>query len=133
MLAGFDLYNKHVRHTAVGQPVVPIAEAGCFDDEGLYLRVVAVPQALRLLLFGRELRPHPGEERDALAVGKPLERRSARGNRCQPARLATGRRDQVDLRLLVTLALGEERDPVPIGRPRRGAAAPRMRGQTPLR
>ena len=58
------------------------------------------------------------DERDALAVGEPLERRRAGGERGQPPRLAAVGRDQVDLRLGVVLALRGEGDVPAVRRPR---------------
>ena len=66
--------------------------------------------AFRLLRVGGEIRPDPGHEGDPLAVGEPFDRRASGGKRREPPRLAAVRRDQVDLRLVVVLALRGERD-----------------------
>ena len=105
-----DVADEHVRLAAVGEPMVPEAEFRALGDVRLDLGVLALLLALRLLGVGREIRPHPGDERDPLAVGKPLDRRAAGGERRQPPRFAAVGRDQVDLRLVVVLALRGERD-----------------------
>jgi hypothetical protein len=56
-------------------------------------RPVALREALQPLLLG----PYPRQERDALRVGKPLDRESAGGDVGEPARLAAVGRDEVDL------------------------------------
>src|SRR3989442_6544929 len=75
--------------------------------------------AFGLLLVGLEIGPYPRDERDPLAVGEPAQARRAAGDRRQSPRLAAIRRDQLDLRLLVVLALGRERDPAAVRRPAR--------------
>ena len=117
--AGRDVADEDVRLAAVGEPVVPEAELGALGDVRLDLRVLALLPALRLHRVGREVRPHPRDERDPLAVGEPLDRGAAGRERREPPRLAAVGRDQVDLRLLVVLALRGERDRIAVGRPLR--------------
>ena len=134
--AGRHVAHEDVRLAAVGEPMVPEAELRALRDVRLDLRVLALLLALRLLGVGGEIRPHPRDERDPLAVREPFDRGAARRERREAARLAAVRRDQIDLRLVVVLALRGERDQVSGRRPlgiavllARGQAA-RLRGRT---
>ena len=129
--AGRDVGREDVRRAAVGEPLVPEAVLGTLGEVGLDLLFLALLPALHLRLFGREIGPDPGDEGDALAVGKPAQSRSAVGDGSEPPRLAAVGRDQIDLRLLVVLALGREGDPFAVGRP--GGLAVLVAGGQPLR
>ena len=89
--AGGDVADVDVRLAAVGEPMVPEAEFRALGDVRLDLRVLPLLLALRLLRVGGEIRPHPGHERDPLAVGEPFDRRTAGGERRQPPRFAAVR------------------------------------------
>ncbi len=115
--AGPDVANEHVGLATVGEPMVPETKFRALGDVRLDLGVLALLLPLRLRRPGPEIGPHPADERDPLAIGKPLDRGTAGGQRGQPARLATVGRDQIDLRLVVILAFRGERDPVADGRP----------------
>ena len=115
--AGRDVAYEHVRLATIGEPMVPEAEFRALGDVRLDLGVLALLLPFRLLRVGPEIGPHPADERDPPAVGKPLDRGTAGGECRQPARLAAVRRDQIDLRLVVVLALRGERDRVAGGRP----------------
>ena len=112
-------HTMHVRLAAIGEPMVPETELRALGDVRLDLGVLALLLSFRLLRVGPEIGPHPADERNPPAVGKPLDRGTAGGKRGQPARLAAVGRDQIDLRLLVVLALRGERDRVAGGRPSR--------------
>ena len=85
----------------------------------LDLGFLALLPAFGLLLVGLKIGPYPGDERDPLAVGEPAQAQRTARDRREPPRFAAVRCDQVDLRLLVVLALGCERDPSAIRRPAR--------------
>src|SRR2546422_6655394 len=108
---------------AVREPVVPEAVSGMLDAMRLDLVFLALLVPARLRRFAAQVRPHPGNESDALAVGKPLDCRGAGGKLRKPPRFAAVGIDQVDLRLLVLLALpfalGAECDSAALRRPHR--------------
>src|SRR5467141_3919174 len=87
----------------------------------LVFLALLVPARLRRL--AAQVGPHPGDESDALAVRKPLDRRGTGGELRQPPRFAAVGIDEVDLRLIVLLAppfaLGDERDSAALRRPHR--------------
>jgi len=58
------------------------------DAMRLDLVFLALLVPARLRRFAAQVRPHPGNESDALAVGKPLDRRGAGGKLRQPPRFA---------------------------------------------
>ncbi len=118
-LARGDVADEHVRVAAVGQPMVPEAVLGALADMRLDLRVLAFLAALRLQRIGREIGPHPRDEGDALRIRKPLRRGTSGGDLREPRRLAAVRRDEIDLRLVVVLALRGERDEAAVRRPLR--------------
>src|SRR5436190_6369283 len=85
----------------------------------LDLGFLALLPAFGLRVVGLEIGPYPRDERDPFAVGEPAQARRTAGDRRQSPRLAAVGRDQVDLRFLVVLALGRERDPSAVRRPAR--------------
>src|SRR2546422_8654742 len=121
--AAAQVRDKKVRHPAVREPVVPKAVSGMLDAMRLDLVFLALLVPARLRRFAAQVRPHPGNESDALAVGKPLYCRGAGGKLRQPPRFAAVGIDQVDLWLFVLLALplalGDERDSAALRRPHR--------------
>ena len=132
-MPGAHVAGEDVRLAAVGHPVIPVARRRALGHVRLDLGVLALLQALALRGIGRQVRPHPGHERDALAVRKPLDGGRTRRDLRDAFRLAAVRGDPVDLRLGVVAALGGERDPLAVGRPARlavlvaGGQPPRAR------
>ncbi len=113
--AGCDVADEDVRLTAVGQPVVPVTKFGALGDMRLDLRVLPLLLALRLFRVGRKIRPNRRHERDALAVGEPFQCGAAVGDFREPLRFAAVGCDQIDLRLVIVLALRGEGNPPAIG------------------
>ena len=99
--------DHDMRDASVGKPVIPEPVLGAIRHVRLDLRVLAFLASLGLSLLAREIGPHPRDERDTLAVGKPAQSRDAVRERGQPLRLAPIRRDEVDLRFRIVLALGK--------------------------
>ncbi len=115
--------HMHARHPPVGQEMVPVLELGLFGDQRLDLVVLAIPVSLRLVFFAFQIRPHPGNEGDPPAVGKPFHGGGAGGQRGDAPRFAAVGRDHINLRLpvgvLAFATLGHERDERPVRRPLR--------------
>src|SRR5204862_4257643 len=83
----------------------PRSGSGMLDAMRLDLVFLALLVPARLRRFAAQVRPHPGNESGALAVGKPLYRRGAGGKLRPPRRVAAVGVDQLALRLLDRLAL----------------------------
>ena len=126
--SGRDVAREDMRLATVGQPVVPEPVFAALGQVSLDLRLLFLRDALRLRSLVGKIRPHPGHERDALAVGEPLERGDAGREVREPNRFAAVGRDQIDLRLGIVAALRGERDLRSVGRPARVAVlvAPRQ-------
>ena len=80
-----------------------------------HLRIRAFLLARRLVFPAHEVGPDFADEREALAVRKPLRHRGAGRNAGDAARFAAVDRDDVDLVLGVIAALGDEGDPLAVG------------------
>ena len=119
-----------MRFPSVGQPVIPVAIFAAFGDMRLDRRVLAFPGALRLRRLGAQVGPYPGHQCDPLAVGKPLERRGAGREVRDARRLASIRRNHVDLRLASSLRFAMNAMRVPSG-DQRGLLSLSPGGDTP--
>ena len=120
--AAGDVEHVQVGDAAHRQVVVPVAVLRLAGDVAAFLALLEFLPALGLRLGALQLGPDPGDEGDALAVGEPLEGLDAGREVADAARLAAVRRDQVELRGLVLLALParawrRRRSRSPLGRP----------------
>ena len=100
-LAGARVEHVQVRLAAHRQLAVPEAVLRLAGDVAAFLALLECLQPLRLRLGAAQLRPDPGDEGDAPAVGKPAEGLDAGGDARRAPRLAAVGRDQVELRLFV--------------------------------
>lgn len=128
--SGGDVDGHHMRLAAIGEPAIPETEFAALGYMRLHLGILALLHLPRLRLLAGNARPHKGYERDPFGIGKPAQRRRSGRQLRQALRLAAVGGDHVDLRLVVVLALGGERDPASIGRPYRLAVLV-ARGQPP--
>jgi hypothetical protein len=117
--AGGDVAREQMRLAAIRQPVVPEAIFASLRQVCRDLGFLLLRDAPGLRGFGAQLRPHPRDEGDPLAVGKPFDCRSARCDVREARRFAAVGCYEIDLRLGVVLALGGERNPRSVGRPAR--------------
>ena len=76
--AARHINDVNVGNSTVTQPMVPVAKSGMLDDVHLDLIVLHLLQPLGLLFVGLEIRPHPRDKRNTLAVCKPLDPRHTR-------------------------------------------------------
>ena len=107
----------NVRLATIGKPVIPETEFVAFGHVRLDLRILAFLPALRLQRIGRKVRPHPRDEGDPSSIGEPFGRGAPGCNVSESLRFTAVRRDQIELGLVVVLALRRERDPFAVGRP----------------
>ena len=114
---------------AIVEPVVPVADLGLVEGARRHLGVLALLLPLRLLVPAGEVRPDPADEGEPAAVREPLRGRGSGRDLRQAAGLAPAHGQQVDLAVLVALALGLEGDPLPVGAPGRARLASLVRGQ----
>ena len=119
--AAAHIEHQQVRDALMRQVVVPVAVDGVFGGVG---GVLAFAIGFHLFALGghaAQVRPDPGDQRDATAVREPLEGFHAGGHLGGQPGLAAIGRDQVELRLgvLDALALAPRREGDPFARGRK--------------
>ena len=100
-LAGFYVEQMHVRHAAIGEPAIPVAETAVVDHMRPDLVVLLFSQTSGLCLLAGELRPYPGYKSDFRRIGKPLDGGDTGSNVCHAPRLAAVWCNYIQLRLFV--------------------------------
>ena len=118
--AGPHIKHQQVRHPVLGQVVVPVAVHRIFGGKGRFLALAHLRGLAFLGRLAAQMRPDPGNQGDALPVGKPLEGlHPGRHLGRQPGLAAVGC-DQVELGLRVldplTLASRGKGNPLAGGR-----------------